>query len=131
MCAEYYEEILSIIDENIKKDEAYEKTVIHIPEKKWKVRRYMLWLFVFLLIPSIAYSAFALFFKIPEINAYVESNRHFLQEEYSSVVDTLRKYNHEKMPRVVQYQLATAYVVNEDRKSTRLNSSHVAISYAV
>lgn len=116
MCAESYEEILSIIDENIKKDEAYEKTVIHIPEKKWKVRRYMLWLFVFLLIPSIAYSAFALFFKIPEINAYVESNRHFLQEEYSSVVDTLRKYNHEKMPRVVQYQLATAYVVNESLK---------------
>src|SRR5699024_5831622 len=62
------------------------------------------------------YSAFALFFKIPEINAYVESNRHFLQEEYSSVVDTLRKYNHEKMPRVVQYQLATDYVVNESLK---------------
>src|SRR5699024_11217149 len=107
------------IDENIKKDEAYEKTVIHIPEKKWKVRRYMLWLFVFLLIPSIAYSAFALFFKISEINAYVESNRHFLQEEYSLVLDTLRKYNYEKMPRVVQYQLASAYVVNESIKEEK------------
>src|SRR5699024_4922774 len=74
------------------------------------------WLFVFLLIPSIAYSAFALFFKIPEINAYVESNRHFLQEEYSSVVDTLRKYNHEKMPNVIRDQVVTAYVVNESLK---------------
>ena len=45
--------------------------------------------------------------------SYVESNRYFLEEEYSSVVDTLSKYNHDKMPKVVQYELATSYVVNE------------------
>lgn len=113
MYAETYEEIINIIEENIQADEAYEKTVIHIPEKKWKVRRIWTWVFVVLLIPSLAYSAFAIFFKIPETNAYVESHRHYLQDEYSSVVDTLRKYNHEKMPRVVQYELASSYIINE------------------
>src|SRR5699024_10290165 len=37
----------------------------------------------------------------------------FYQEEYSSVIDTLHKSNHEKMPRIVQYELASSYIVNE------------------
>ncbi|MBU5465956.1 type VII secretion protein EssB [Virgibacillus sp. MSJ-26] len=113
MHSESYEEIIDIIKENIQKDDAYEKTVIHIPESKWKVRRYMIWILTVLLIPAMTYSVFALFFKIPESDAYVESNRHFLQDEYSSVVDTLSKFNHEKMPRVVQYELASSYIVSE------------------
>jgi len=113
MHAESYEEIIEIIDKNIKENDAYEQTVVPIPENKWKFRRYVIWALTILLLPSIAYSSYALFFKVPETDAYVESNRYFLEEEYSSVVDTLSKYNHDKMPKVVQYELATSYVVNE------------------
>lgn len=119
MYADTYDEIIDIIEENIHQDEAYEKTVIHIPQKKWKFRRYLTWILIIFLIPSIVYTAFALFFKIPEINAYVESHRYYLEDEYSSVIDTLRKYDHEKMPRVVQYQLANSYVVNESLKENQ------------
>src|SRR5699024_5089588 len=113
MFAASHEDILDVIKENINKDIEYERTLTHLPKRKWKVRRYVTWILLICLIPSLAYSAFALFFKIPETNAYVKSNQYFLQNEYSSVIDTLRSYNDEKMPRVVQYELATSYVANE------------------
>lgn len=113
MQAESYEEIIDIIEENMKKNDAYEQTVIHIPTKKWKLRRYIIWVLTILLIPSIAYSVFALFFKIPESNAYVESNLHYQKEEYSAVIDSLDAFNHEKMPRIVQFELASSYIVHE------------------
>lgn len=113
MQATSYEEIIDIIEENIAKNDTYEQTVIHIPEKKWKRRRFIIWALTILLVPSIAYGAFALFFKIPESNAYVESNRHYLEEEYSDVIDALDKFNHEKMPRVIQFELAASYIAHE------------------
>lgn len=113
MRAETYDEIIKIIEDNIKKDDAYEETVVHIPERKWKVRRYIIWALTILLIPLLIYGSFALFFKIPETNSYVESNRYFHEEEYSSVIDTLQKYKHKKMPRITQYELASSYIVNE------------------
>src|SRR5699024_4496256 len=113
MRAESYEDVIEVIEKKIKEEEAYEATVVRVPEKKWRFRRYITWVLTVILIPSLAYGAYALFFKIPEINSYVESHRYFYQEEYSSVIDTLHKSNHEKMPRIVQYELASSYIVNE------------------
>lgn len=113
MRAETYDEIIKIIEDNIKKNDAYEETVVHIPERKWKFRRYIIWALTILLIPLLIYGSFALFFKIPETNSYVESNRYFHEEEYSSVIDTLQKYKHKKMPRITQYELASSYIVSE------------------
>lgn len=113
MEAKSYEQLMDIIEENLTKDEAYEDTVIHVPKKKWNIRRYSIWVLAIFLIPTLIYTVFALFYKIPQTEAYVESNRSFLEDKYSSVIDTLQKYNHEKMPYIVQYQLASSYIVNE------------------
>src|SRR5690625_448509 len=113
MEATTFADLYTIIKEQIASDIAYEKTVIHIPERRWKTNRYGLLILLILLIPAIVYTVYAAAFKIPETEAYVESNEYFLNEEYSSVVETLKKYNHEKMPYVVQYELASAYIANE------------------
>lgn len=113
MRAENYDELLEVVNENLKKDENYENTVIHVPKNKWKLQRYVQIALIILLVPALIYSIFVAFFKIPEIEAYVHSNRSFLENEYSAVIDKLSPYDHENMPYVVQYQLASAYVVNE------------------
>ena len=113
MDADSYETLLAIVDENLKKDDAYEKTVVHIPQKRWKFNRYTALTLAILIIPAFLFTVYAFFFEIPEKEAYVESNRYFLQNQYSSVVDTLEGYKHENMPYSVQYQLASAYLVNE------------------
>lgn len=113
MEATTFTHLYTLIEENIAKDVAYEKTVIHIPARRWKFNRYSLFILTVLLIPAIIYTIYAVGFKIPETEAYVESNKYFLKEEYSSVVETLEKYNQEKMPYVVQYELASAYIANE------------------
>ncbi len=113
MNAKSYDELFQIIGENLKKDEAYEKTVLHVPRKKWKLQRYIQIALAIILVPAIIYTIFAAFFKIPQTEAYVASSRSFLEHEYSEVINKLSNYDHEGMPYVVQYQLASAYVVNE------------------
>ncbi|UTR16189.1 type VII secretion protein EssB [Salipaludibacillus sp. LMS25] len=113
MNAESYDDLFQIIGENLKKDEAYEKTVLHVPRKKWKLQRYIQIALAIILVPAIIYTIFAAFFKIPQTEAYVSSSRSFLEQEYSEVINKLSNYDHEGMPYVVQYQLASAYVVNE------------------
>jgi type VII secretion protein EssB len=113
MNSESYDELFQIIGENLKKDEAYEKTVLHVPRKKWKLQRYIQIALAIILVPAIIYTIFAAFFKIPQTEAYVASSRSFLEHEYSEVINKLSNYDHEGMPYVVQYQLASAYVVNE------------------
>jgi len=113
MEATTYADLYTVIKEQIASDITYEKTVIHIPKRRWKTNRYSLLILLVLLIPAMIYTVYAAAFKIPETEAYVEGNEYFLNEEYSSVVETLEKLNHEKMPYVVQYELASAYIVNE------------------
>ncbi|MFC4024362.1 type VII secretion protein EssB [Oceanobacillus longus] len=108
-----YDQLLEQIEGNLKKNNEYEKTVIHVPTKKWRAQRYSILALILFLIPALTYSMYALFFKIPETEAYVESNRSFLQNEYSDVVTKLNHYDDENMPYIVQYQLASSYIANE------------------
>ncbi|WP_161493879.1 type VII secretion protein EssB [Virgibacillus necropolis] len=108
-----YEQLVELVEKKLKEDEKYETSVIHIPKKKWKIQRFSILGLILLLIPALIYTAFASFFKIPETNAYVEANKYFLQDNYSSVINTLEGYEVDDMPYVVQYQLVSSYVVNE------------------
>ncbi|GAA0443755.1 MAG: type VII secretion protein EssB [Bacillota bacterium] len=113
MDAETYEQLQSIITHQLQNKEKDEQSVLHVPAKKWKVQRYTLIAVSLLLIPTLFYSLFALFFKIPQTNAYIDSNRSFMEEQYSSVVTTLENYDEASMPYGVKYQLASSYIVNE------------------
>lgn len=106
-------EVEEILAKKITDLEKLEKTYVHIPNKKWKTHRFVLLGFILCFIPTLVYTVYSLVFLQPKQEAYVESNRAFLEESYSEVVTLLEKYNPEKMPYIVQYQLAAAYVVNE------------------
>lgn len=111
--ANTYETLQEIVERNLQKQEAAEKLAIRVPTKKWKTQRYAIMALIICLLPALGYTVYASIFKLPETNAYVESNNYFLEQEYSSVIDTLDKYNEENMPYVVQYQLANAYIQTE------------------
>lgn len=113
MTAVSYEDLLKIIKNEIDAADEYEQTIIHISKKKWTIYRYLTVGLATLLIPLLIYSSFALFFKMPEKNAYIDSNYYFQKEEYSSVVQSLGKYQPDQMPKIVQYQLALSYLTNE------------------
>ncbi|PIK31502.1 type VII secretion protein EssB [Bacillus siamensis] len=106
---ELEETILTVIDSL----EARDKTYIKLPKKKWKIQRYAGLALAVLLVPALLYSLYALFFAQPKQEAITESNRYFLNQQYSKVIDTLAKYDAESLPESVQYELASSYVAVE------------------
>jgi len=113
MKAEDENELSEVIRKNIKMLEDREKEYIRVPQKKWKITRYTaLGLFIVLL-PILAFSLYSLLFTQPKQAAFVNSQEHFLNKEYSEVVDQLSNYKIDQMPRVVQYELAQSYIINE------------------
>ncbi|MED0771317.1 type VII secretion protein EssB [Bacillus siamensis] len=106
---ELEETILTVIDSL----EARDKTYIKLPKKKWKIQRYAGLALAVLLVPALLYSLYVLFFAQPKQEAITESNRYFLNQQYSKVIDTLAKYDAESLPESVQYELASSYVAVE------------------
>nr|2YNQ_A Chain A, Essb [Geobacillus thermodenitrificans NG80-2]2YNQ_B Chain B, Essb [Geobacillus thermodenitrificans NG80-2]2YNQ_C Chain C, Essb [Geobacillus thermodenitrificans NG80-2]2YNQ_D Chain D, Essb [Geobacillus thermodenitrificans NG80-2] len=49
----------------------------------------------------------------PKQEAYIQSTELFLQNKYSDVITTLEDYAPEDMPYVIQYELASSYVMTE------------------
>ncbi|MEC0311873.1 type VII secretion protein EssB [Bacillus subtilis] len=117
--AESYDDLLELIQTHIDELEAKAKTYIHIPRKKWNIQRYIGLGLIVLLVPALIYSMYALFFAQPKHQAIVDSNRAFLNKQYSEVISTLSKYDAESLPESVQYQLATSYVEVENLKSAK------------
>lgn len=113
MDAVEFDELADFISEQIVQEELFEREIEQVPKQKWKRNRYSLLAAVILLIPAIIFIIYVSFFRIPEQKAYVESNHSFLQNRYSSVIDKLEGYSPERMPYVVQYQLAKSYIENE------------------
>ncbi|MFP3822465.1 type VII secretion protein EssB/YukC, partial [Bacillus sp. SIMBA_008] len=69
---------------------------------------------------------YVLFFVQPKQEAITESNRYFLNQQYSKVIDTLAKYDAESLPESVQYELASSYVAVENlREEQRKNIGHL------
>ncbi|AUZ40230.1 type VII secretion protein EssB [Bacillus sp. MBGLi79] len=117
--AESYDGLLELIQTHIDELEAKAKTYIHIPKKKWNIQRYIGLGLIVLLVPALIYSMYALFFAQPKHQAIVDSNRAFLNKQYSEVISTLSKYDAESLPESVQYQLATSYVEVENLGSAK------------
>ncbi|AUS11304.1 type VII secretion protein EssB [Bacillus subtilis] len=117
--AESYDGLLELIQTHIDELEAKAKTYIHIPRKKWNIQRYIGLGLIVLLVPALIYSMYALFFAQPKHQAIVDSNRAFLNKQYSEVISTLSKYDAESLPESVQYQLATSYVEVENLGSAK------------
>ncbi|MCY8281591.1 type VII secretion protein EssB, partial [Bacillus inaquosorum] len=114
-----YDDLLELIQTHIDELEAKAKTYIHIPRKKWNIQRYIGLGLIVLLVPALIYSMYALFFAQPKHQAIVDSNRAFLNKQYSEVISTLSKYDAESLPESVQYQLATSYVEVENLGSAK------------
>ncbi|MED4905416.1 type VII secretion protein EssB [Parageobacillus thermoglucosidasius] len=111
--AENLETLLSILERWMDEEEAKEQSSVHIPKRKWNVQRYIFFSIVALLIPAIIYMFYSVFFLQPKQKAYVQSAELFLQNKYSDVITALENYPPEKMPYVVQYELASSYVMTE------------------
>ncbi|CAH0347674.1 type VII secretion protein EssB [Bacillus sp. CECT 9360] len=113
MAANSLEDISEIIQANINELDKQERALLHIPSKQWKVQRYVLLGAIVLLVPALIYTFYSLFFLQPKQEAYVDSGQAFLDEKYSEVINLLENYDPEDMPYVVQYELASSYIVNE------------------
>lgn len=107
-------EISTIIQKHINELEKLEKALVHIPTNKWQFQRYALLGAIVLLVPALVYTLYTIFFLHPKQEAYVESGQAFLEQKYSEVIDLLEGYDAEDMPYVVQYELASSYIVNEN-----------------
>lgn len=126
MFAKDYATLKKVIAKEIKEDETKAKTIVHLPKKRWTFFKIALSALIVMLLPALAYSFYILFFKMPEMEAYVASNEHYLNNDYSSVVDELEQVSEDKMPRVVQYELAMSYIASEslteEQKQNILNT---------
>lgn len=128
MYAKTYVELKDFISEQLQKEEAFERQIKRIPINQWKLSRYSVIVLFALLIPSIIFIIFVSFLKLPEKNDYIESNYAFLQNQFSLVIDNLEGYNPEKMPYVVQYQLAKSYIENESLTEEQKNNIRNVVS---
>ncbi|TWK81034.1 ESAT-6 secretion machinery protein EssB [Bacillus paralicheniformis] len=108
-----YGDLKAVIQKRIDELDAQEKTLVHLPKKKWKIQRYIGLGLILCLIPAVLFSFYSLFFAQPKQQAFIESNRYFLNKQYSKVISTLDKYDAGEMPDSVQYQLAYSYVLVE------------------
>ncbi|TSB44903.1 type VII secretion protein EssB [Alkalicoccobacillus porphyridii] len=113
MDAKSIDELLVVSQNSLKELETEGKEQVHIPRKSWLINRYSLIGAVALLVPLIALSIYGYWFFIPEKNAYIKSSQHYINADFSSVIDELDSYKGERMPYVVQYQLANAYLATE------------------
>ncbi|WP_338778826.1 type VII secretion protein EssB [Metabacillus sp. FJAT-52054] len=108
------EDLSALISRKIMLLEEKDRSLVHIPEKKWKTFRYAALGLLILLIPAIIYTAYSVFFLQPRDAAFVSSGENYQTSNYSEVINDLEKYKVESMPKVVRYQLAHSYIVTGD-----------------
>lgn len=108
-----FEELSLYLENKIQAIEEKEKSFITVPTKKWNMQRYILIGLLVGFIPALLFTLYTFIYMIPKQEAYVESNRAFLERNYSEVITLLKDYDPESMPRVVSYQLASSYIETE------------------
>jgi type VII secretion protein EssB len=107
------EELMDLILKNLHEIDEKEKKLVNIPIRRWKMTRYVAMGLLILLLPALIFTFYSLFFVQPKHAAFIDSQEHFLESEYSEVVNKLSGYKIEDMPNVVQYELARSYITNE------------------
>ncbi|MDR7074428.1 type VII secretion protein EssB [Fictibacillus barbaricus] len=105
--------LLQFIHKNLDGLDEKDKLILTIPQRKWKLTRYAAFGLLVCFIPAIIYTVYSIFFLQPRQEAFVNSNEYFLGKDYSDVVEAMSDYEVEDMPNVVQYQLASSYIINE------------------
>lgn len=113
MKAEDEKELSEVIRTNIELLEIKEKEYVKVPQRKWKATRYSALGLLIALLPVLAFGLYSLIFAQPKQAAFINSQEHFLKSQYSEVVKELSNYDIDQMPRVVQYELAQSYIINE------------------
>lgn len=111
--ADHLDAVLAVLEKWVDEEEAKERAKVHIPKKRWNMQRYIFFSVIGLLIPAIIYVFYSFFFAQPKQEAYIQSTELFLQNKYSDVITTLEDYAPEDMPYVIQYELASSYVMTE------------------
>ncbi|MDM5318062.1 type VII secretion protein EssB [Fictibacillus sp. b24] len=111
--AENIDALIQLIQKKLDELDEKDKLILTIPQKKWRITRYAALGLLICFIPALIYTLYSLFFLQPRQEAFVSSNEHFLGKEYSDVVEVMSDYEVEDMPNVVQYQLASSYIINE------------------
>lgn len=105
--------LLEIIQKKIKHLIKEEKKYTKITSKRWSwVRNSLIGLSV-MLIPLCTYIFYSIFILQPRFEAFVNVQEPYIQNKYSEIVDNLSDIEVEDMPKVIQFELATAYVKNE------------------
>ncbi len=66
----------------------------------------------------------------PKQEAFINSQEHFLKNQYSDVITSLSDYKVEDMPKVVQYELARSYIIidnglMDDQREVILNIDYL------
>ena len=120
------EEVLDFLVHKLQFIEENERNFVTVSTKKWNLQRYTLIGFIICFIPAFIYTIYSVAFMIPKQEAYVESNRAFLERNYSQVVTLLQGYDPTTMPYSVLYQLASSYVASEsldDEQKKNVNNS--------
>ena len=116
------EKVMSAKDENelndtIKKQiillKNEEKKLVTVSKTKWSWVRYGIAGLLFALIPLGAYTGYSALVLQPRQEAFVEVQNSYIQGDYSEVINMLTNYEIEHMPKVIQYELSLAYIVNE------------------
>lgn len=113
LSAATFDDLLTMIETNMRELDKKHAALVSIPEKKWKLTRYVSLGFLILLVPALVYTAYSLFSLHPKQEAFVSSSEQYLGNDYSEVVSTLSSYSTDEMPNVVKFQLASSYIVNE------------------
>ncbi|MBG9784992.1 type VII secretion protein EssB [Shouchella lehensis] len=106
--------LLSCVETWIHEEEQRARQVHMVPKKKWRLQKSLFFAVAGLLVPTIIYTIYVLFFLHPRYDAFIASNEAYINSNPSEVITALEPYNPSQMPRVVQYQLAQSYVANED-----------------
>ncbi|WP_226668897.1 type VII secretion protein EssB [Metabacillus litoralis] len=124
--ASSYNDLLVILEERIQILNEQKPLIKTVNKKAWKLNRYVLYGVTLLLIPSLIYCFYSLFSIQPKQASFIQAQELFLQNNYSEVVTELQPYDIDDMPKVTQYELALAYIINEslteDQKETVRNT---------
>lgn len=112
--AESFDSLLAVIDDFIRKEKDSSSLYIEVTKKKWKWFRNSLIAVSVLLVPAIIYSFYSIFFLQPKQSKIITAQEQFLSSSYSDVINTLQPYKIDELPKVAKYELATAYISNEN-----------------
>ncbi|WP_332651316.1 type VII secretion protein EssB [Lysinibacillus sp. 54212] len=113
LAAESDQDLLAIIQQSLKEIEQREKNYKKVTLKRWSWIRNSLIGVSGILVPLCIYIFYSAFIIQPRQEVFINVQEPFIQNNYSEIINQLSNIKVEDMPKVIQFELATAYAVNE------------------